>query len=57
VAPVNAVPVIFTDVPPPAGPRTGLTRVIAGAGGAPTTIVRAVPMLVPSAAKIVSATS
>jgi hypothetical protein len=56
VAPEKVLPVIFTLVPPPAGPLAGDTPVTLGAGGGPTRMVRAVPMLVPSAAKTVSAT-
>ena len=47
VAPEKVVPVIFTLVPPPAGPVAGDTPVTLGAGGGPTRMVRAVPMLVP----------
>lgn len=56
VAVVKPLPVIVTVVPPAGGPAFGATFVTAGTGSFPTSIVCAVPMLVPSPAKTVSAT-
>jgi hypothetical protein len=56
VASVKLVPAIVTLVAPLAGPDLGARLLTVGVGGAPTTTVLAVPMLVPSLANTVSAT-
>ena len=56
VTPVKPVPVIVTEVWPEAGPVFGESFLTVGAGAVPTSIVRAVPVEVPSEANTVRAT-
>ena len=57
VAPMKLLPLIVTNAPPLEGPFAGVTLVTVGGGGVPAATARAVPMLVPSLAKTVSATT
>ena len=57
VAPMKLLPLIVTSAPPLEGPFAGVTLVTVGGGGVPAATARAVPMLVPSLAKTVSATT
>ena len=57
VAPMKLLPLSVTAVHPPEGPCAGVTLLTAAGGGVPAPTVRAVPMLVPLPAKMVSATT